>query len=96
MVGSLAPGIVELAEAGVKGTYHLCDAGQASWLDLARQVVEEAGIDLQLTATSTLAWGAPARRPPYSVLDCTKAEGILGREMTPWRESLHTYLSGVL
>ncbi len=94
--GSLAPGIVELAEAGVKGTYHLCDAGQASWLDLARQVVEEAGIDLQLTATSTLAWGAPARRPPYSVLDCTKAERILGREMTPWRESLHTYLSGVL
>ena len=94
--GSLAPGIVELAEAGVKGTYHLCDAGQASWLDLARQVVEEAGIDLELTATNTLAWAAPAQRPPYSVLDCSKAEHILGREMTPWRESLRTYLSEVL
>ena len=94
--GSLAPGIVELAEAGAQGTYHLCDAGQASWLDLARQVVEEAGIDLPLTATSTLAWGAPARRPPYSVLDCARAERILGREMTPWRESLRTYLSEVL
>ncbi len=94
--GSLAPGIVELAEAAVKGTYHLCDAGQASWLDLARQVVEEAEIDLELTATNTLAWGAAADRPPYSVLDCTKAERILGREMTPWRESLRTYLSEVL
>lgn len=94
--GSLAPGIVELAEAGVSGTHHLCDAGQASWLDLARQVVEEAGLDLDPTATSTLARGAPAKRPPYSVLDCTKAEGILGREMTPWRESLRTYLSEVL
>ena len=94
--GSLAPCIVELAETGAKGTYHLCDAGQASWLDLARQVAQEAGLDLELTATSTLAWGAPARRPPYSVLDCTKGEGILGYGMTPWRESLHTYLSEIL
>ena len=94
--GSLAPGIVELAEEGATGTYHLCDAGQASWLELAQTVVEEAGLDLELTATSTLAWGAPAQRPPYSVLDCAKAERILGREMTPWRESLHTYLSETL
>ena len=94
--GSLAPRIVELAEAGARGTYHLCDAGKASWLDLARQVAEEAGLDLELTATDTLSWGAPARRPQYSVLDCTKGEGILGYGMTPWRESLHTYLSETL
>ena len=94
--GTLAPGIVDLVEAGATGTYHLCDAGQASWLALARAVVEEAGLDLELTATSTLVWGAAAQRPPYSVLDCEKAEGILGREMTPWRESLHTYLSETL
>ncbi len=94
--GSLAPGIVELAEAGAKGTYHLCDAGQASWLELARQVAEEAEIDLELTATSTLAGGASAQRPPYSVLDCEKAERKLGREMTPWRESLRAYLSEAL
>ena len=94
--GSLAPGIVELAEAGVTGTHHLCDAGQASWLELAQTVVEEAGLNLELTATSTHAWGAPAHRPPYSVLDCAEAERIRGREMTPWRESLHTYLSETL
>jgi len=94
--GSLAPGIVELVEAGMTGTYHLCDAGQASWLELAQTVMEEAGLNLELTATSTHAWGAPAQRPPYSVLDCAEAERILGREMTPWRESLHTYLSETL
>ncbi len=94
--GSLAPGIVELAEAGAEGTYHLCDAGEASWLDLARKVVEEAGIDLELTATSTAAWGAPAQRPPYSVLDCSRVETTLGREMTPWQESLRAYLLEVL
>ena len=94
--GSLAPGILELAEAGAKGTYHVCDAGQVSWLELARKVTEEAGLDIELTATNTLAWGAPAQRPPYSVLDCSKAEAILGREMTPWCESLRTYLSEVL
>ena len=94
--GSLAPGIVELAEAGAKGTYHLCDSGQVSWLELARRVAEEAGLDVDLTATSTIAWGAPAQRPPYSVLDCAKVEAVLGRDMTPWCESLRTYLSETL
>ena len=94
--GSLAPGIIELVEAEVKGTHHLCDSGRATWLDLARQVAEEAGLDIEFTATSTSAWGAPAQRPPFSVLDCSKAETILGHEMTPWRESVHTYLSEVL
>ena len=94
--GSLAPGILELAEAGAKGTYHVCDAGQVSWLEFARQVAKEARLDVELTATSTLAWGAPAERPPYSVLDCSEAEAILGRGMTPWCESLRTYLSEVL
>lgn len=94
--GSAARGVVELIEVDAKGTYHLCDAGRASWLDLARQVAEEAEIDLEFEPTSTLAWGAPAQRPPFSVLDCEKAAHLLGREMTPWRESLHTYLSEVL
>ncbi len=90
--GSLAPGIVDLAESGARGTYHLCDAGQASWLDLARQVAEVAGLDIEFKSTSTLAWGAAAERPPFSVLDCAEVESILSRHMTPWRESLGTYL----
>jgi dTDP-4-dehydrorhamnose reductase len=94
--GSLASGIFGLAEAGARGTYHVCDAGRVSWLELARKVAEEGGLDIEFTATNTLSWGAPAQRPPYSVLDCSKAEAILGREMTPWCESLHTYLSEVL
>jgi dTDP-4-dehydrorhamnose reductase len=94
--GSLAPGIVELVEAGARGTHHLCDAGEGTWLDLARQVGKEAGLNLEFTATSTLAWNAPAQRPPYSVLDCSTVEAILGRRMTPWRESLRTYLSEAL
>jgi len=63
---------------------------------LARKVTEEAGLDIELTATTTLAWGAPAQRPQHSVLDCSKAEAILGRDMTPWCESLRTYLAEVL
>ena len=94
--GSLAPGIVELAEAGAMGTYHMCDSGQVSWLELARRVAEEAELDVELTATSTVGWGAPAQRPPYSVLDCSKVEAILRRDMTPWCESLRTYLSETL
>ena len=35
---------------------------------------------------------APAPRPPYSVLDCTEEERLLGRSMPAWRESLTSYL----
>ena len=94
--GSLAPGILELTEADARGTYHVCDAGQASWFELAGRVAQEAGLDIELTATSTLAWGSPAQRPPYSVLDCSNVEAMLGREMTPWCESLGSYLSEAL
>jgi dTDP-4-dehydrorhamnose reductase len=94
--GSLAPGIITLAEAGVRGTYHLCDGGSATWFQLASAVVEEASIDVEFTPTTAQEWGAPAPRPPYSVLDCSESERILGHPMPAWRASLVTYLSETL
>ena len=94
--GSLAPGIIALAEASASGTCHLCDSDSATWLGLARAVADEASIGLELTATTTLDWGAPAPRPPYSVLDCSESERILGHRMPAWRASLVTYLSATL
>ncbi len=90
--GSLAPALVELAEQGATGTLHLCDRGEATWLDLARGVASIGGVEVDLTATTTEAWGAAADRPRYSVLDSSKAEALLGRSMPTWGESLRTYL----
>lgn len=94
--GSLAPEIIALAEAGAAGTCHLSDRESATWLEFARAVVEELSIGLELIATTTLDWDAPAPRPPYSVLDCSESERILGYPMPTWRASLANYLSEVL
>ncbi len=90
--GSLAPALVELVEQGATGTLHLCDRGEATWLDLAREVASFGGIEVELTATTTEAWGAPAARPRYSVLDSSEAEALLDRTMPTWGESLRAHL----
>ena len=92
---SLAPALVELAERGAIGTYHLCDRGKATWLDLARGAAICANLDVELEATTTEAWGAPADRPRYSVLDSSKAEALLGRSMPMWGESLREHLEAI-
>ena len=94
--GSLAPGIIALAEVGATGTCHLSDSESTTWLEFAKAVAEEASIGLKLIPTTTLDWGALARRPPYSVLDCSESERILGCPMPTWRASLVTYLSEIL
>ena len=93
--GSLAPALVELAERGAMGTYHLCDRGKANWLDLARGAAILADLDVELEATTTEAWGASADRPRYSVLDSSKAEDLLGRSMPIWGESLRAHLEAI-
>ena len=93
--GSLAPALVALAEQRATGTFHLCDRGEATWLDLAREVVSLAGIDVEIAATTTEAWGALADRPRYSVLDSSKAEAQLGRFMPTWGESLRAHLGAM-
>ena len=92
---SLAPALVELAERGAIGTYHLCDRGKATWLDLARGAAICANLDVELEATTTEAWGAPADRPRYSVLDSSKAEALLGRSMPMWGESVRAHLEAI-
>jgi len=41
---------------------------------------------------TTTEYGARARRPQYSVLNCSKLERVLGWNMPTWQEALATYL----
>jgi dTDP-4-dehydrorhamnose reductase len=84
----LAPAIRRLAVTGRYGTYHLTNAGHCTWLALARAVFEEAGMDVVCTPTDTTAFGAPAPRPPFSVLDNLTARLVGLDPLPPWRASL--------
>jgi dTDP-4-dehydrorhamnose reductase len=89
----LAGAIVYLAERGAGGLYHVANRGVASWWELARASLDEAGyedLSVERIRTDELTLDAP--RPMRSVLDCSKAEA-LGVKMSSWREAVSAYLA---
>jgi dTDP-4-dehydrorhamnose reductase len=78
------------------GTYHYCGKGITTWHALAEKIIELAApyAELQarqVQAITTAEWPTPAKRPPYSVLDCTRLKSQFGIEPEAWQQSLkHT------
>jgi len=76
------------------GTYHFCGAGQTTWYDFARAIIGEARAFeplrvQEVVPISTTSYPTPAKRPSYSVLNCSKAQAVFGITPRPWWESLH-------
>jgi dTDP-4-dehydrorhamnose reductase len=72
--------------------YHVSNAGVATWWDLARRTLDLAGFpDLAINRIRTEDLDLPARRPRWSVLECSKAEAE-GVRLRIWQEALRAYL----
>lgn len=83
---------------GRGGTYHLANAGQTTWFGYARELFAGA-VELgllerapELHPTTSGAFGAPARRPAYSVLDSARIRETFGIELPPWQDSVASCL----
>ncbi|HEY8153276.1 MAG TPA: dTDP-4-dehydrorhamnose reductase [Myxococcota bacterium] len=88
----LAAGIRTLVEADARGLYHVANLGEATWWEVARASLDEAGFgDLGIDRIQTQDLSLPAPRPKYSVLDSSKAEA-LGVRPRGWRDALRAYL----
>jgi dTDP-4-dehydrorhamnose reductase len=78
------------------GTYHYSCKGITTWHGLAEKIIELAAPyatfqTRQVEAITTAEWPTPAKRPPYSVLNCTRLKSQFGIEPEPWQQSLkHT------
>ena len=90
----LAGWIAELVATGEYGLYHATNSGSTTWCGLAREIFRIAGMQVELKPITTAQFGAKARRPGYSVLDCSKLETALGHSLRPWEEALAEYLKG--
>ncbi|RYG68103.1 dTDP-4-dehydrorhamnose reductase, partial [bacterium] len=83
----------------ISGLHHWRDAGAASWYDFAAAIAEEAtALGLLTTAVDvvpirTLDYPTPARRPSYSLLDCTQTWGALELRPPHWRVQLRRMLA---
>lgn len=82
------------------GTYHLTAAGATSWYGFAREIFRIAGSHGQtvpsLLPVSSEQFGATARRPANSVLDCSAAQDAFGVRLPEWRDAVMRCMTGVM
>ena len=83
----LARATAALITAGARGTLHATDGGECTWFDFAAEIVRVGDSTCRVEPCTTAEFPRPAKRPAYSVLDLSAAEGMIG-PMPPWRDNL--------
>ena len=82
-----------LAQADLPGgTYNYAGLGVGSWYDFARAIMEAYGLDCAVAPIMSVDYPTPAARPPYSVLDLTKARDA-GFPLRHWRDALAAFVA---
>lgn len=77
------------------GLYHAAATGAVSRSEFARAILAEAGIAARIAEVSTGEYPTPAKRPRYSVLDCTKLRQAFGISLPDWREELRAVVRAI-
>jgi dTDP-4-dehydrorhamnose reductase len=93
--GDVAAALATLITREARGTIHVANDGEASWFELARYVVARAGLSADVRPCSSEEMARPARRPAYSVLDCSRFATLAGAPMRSWRDSVDHFLRDV-
>jgi len=100
---SLAEAVWALVDVRVfHGIYHWTDAGECSWHEFAVAIQEEAlalGLldrEVPIHPITTGDYPTVARRPAFSVLDCSATIDLLGLQPEPWRVNLRRMLKGLI
>jgi dTDP-4-dehydrorhamnose reductase len=87
--GHLAPALIELAERGGGGLFHIAGAGACSWNEFAVEIFAQAGVDCRVLPTTTAVVDRPAPRPAFSVLASERDDAIT---LPRWQAGLRAYL----
>ena len=93
--------LLSLRAEPLPSVLHWSDAGAASWFDFALaigELAEAQGLLKRAAAVipiTTAAYPTPARRPSYSLLDCTATRVLLGLDPQPWRTALTAVLRAI-
>lgn len=83
-----------VAGAAAPGTYHASCAGETTWYDFARAILDRAGMrELEVARIKSAELALPAARPEYSTLDCSKLEAAIGRSMPTWQTGLERWFA---
>jgi dTDP-4-dehydrorhamnose reductase len=88
----VATATAALVSTGSFGLYHITNAGDCTWYELARAAFDLAGVRVEVVPITSAAFGRPARRPSYSVLstDNLRAAGVTAPRL--WSNGLAAYM----
>lgn len=89
-VADVARAALHMIQRGIRGVRHVTNAGQCSWYEFAQAIFALAGVSAELAPITSAEYGAPARRPAYSVLTSQYKDTP---KLRPWREALAEYLA---
>ena len=88
----VATASIALIATGAHGLYHVTNAGDCSWYELAREAFALTGIKPEVAPITSAEFGARARRPAYSVLSNEKLRSVSVTPPRPWKEALAAYM----
>jgi dTDP-4-dehydrorhamnose reductase len=81
------------AQDKLQGIFHLSGAGVVTWCGFARAILARSGYnDLVVEPIKSDELDVPAKRPLYSVLDCSRAAHF-GVRLRGWEEALDAHLA---
>lgn len=82
-----------LVEMDQKGYFHVSSRGAISWFELTHELLKRVGKtdSVKLNPVSSAEFAAKAKRPAFSLLNCSKIES-LGLEITNWKDGLNVLI----
>jgi dTDP-4-dehydrorhamnose reductase len=94
--GDVAAAIWKLIETRQFGLYHATNAGATTWHGFASEIFRVAGRDTQIAAIPSSEFPQKAKRPAYSVLDCSKLAATIGGALPTWQDALARYVPQIV
>jgi len=88
----LAHAIKALIEGNPQGIYHVANQGTCTWYEFARRIIELTNSPANVIPINSDEIKRPAKRPVYSVLDCSRFMQETGMELRHWDAALQEYL----
>jgi dTDP-4-dehydrorhamnose reductase len=77
----------------INGIFNFANSGEVTWDNFARTIFKFSGVNCDVESITTKEFGAPAPRPHYSILDCSKIAALLNDPIPHWQDALQRYLA---
>ena len=88
----LAKLLADMAATEKFGIYHATNEGFCSWADFAKEIFEQAGLEVEVEGIPTIEYPTPARRPFNSRLSKKSLDEAGFNRLPAWQDAVKRYL----